>query len=733
MERKKYKMMCKNVMTMNIIYKKNLLLMLVVINSSIIYCNATLKVKDDSVKCLLTMNQPSIILAPDDPNQWSAFNIALTQWRDQIRTQIKYDGTLYDRPDFKWISASFNCYFLMMYDQIFFDYNNYIVDSFIDNGFRQFGSIDIVVLWHSYPRIGLDERNQFDFYRDMPGGLEGIKKVVDALHAKGVRVFINYNPWDTGTRRESVSDIDALAMIVKNIGADGIFLDTMDKGSNQFRKVLDSMKLGVVLESELDLPVEEIDSHHMSWVQWSYDSSTPGILRNKWIEQRHMQHGISRWTRDKSKEIHTAWMNGSGIMIWENIFGQWVGWNKRDSHLLKVMSGIQQRYADLFSCGEWNPLVDKVNIPDIYASEWSNGCCVLWTLVNRSNVEVEGEFLNSELGHEYVYFDLIRGIEITPNIQSNTLYGKMGPRGIGCFVAYKKSDVPNDMKKFLTAQAEIHKENTYDITFPVILQKLKPVESTPLSGGMFENMIEIPPFYGEMPVVFNCREVGYYKSIEDEYINVGPPLFHHPVTMARQVNIGRYAIDSTPVTNEQFKKFMDETRYEPEYSENFLKHWINGNIPDGKEDHPVVYVCLEDARAYAKWAKKRLPKEEEWQLAAGGSKMQKYPWGNQLEEKKYNNNTDGNITSVYAFPEGKSPYGVWDMCGNVWEMTESEHSDGRNRFCILKGGSCYKAEGSDWYFDGGVQSTYFAAKQLLIYPGIDRCSTVGFRCVVDME
>ncbi|MGE5448688.1 MAG: hypothetical protein ACM3PR_10010, partial [Bacteroidales bacterium] len=71
------------------------------------------------------------------------------------------------------------------------------------------------------------------------------------------------------------------------------------------------------------------------------------------------------------------------------------------------------------------------------------------------------------------------------------------------------------------------------------------------------------------------------------------------------------------------------------------------------------------------------------------------------------------------------------LCGNTWELTESEYSDGRNRFCILKGGSFYKAKGSDWYFDGGAQANNFAAKQLLIFPGIDRCSTIGFRCAAD--
>jgi hypothetical protein len=68
----------------------------------------------------------------------------------------------------------------------------------------------------------------------------------------------------------------------------------------------------------------------------------------------------------------------------------------------------------------------------------------------------------------------------------------------------------------------------------------------------------------------------------------------------------------------------------------------------------------------------------------------------------------------------------------VWEWTESERSDGRTRFCLLKGGSFYTARGSGWYFDGGPRPNAYSAKFLLMWPGLDRCATIGFRCAVDL-
>ena len=191
------------------------------------------------------------------------------------------------------------------------------------------------------------------------------------------------------------------------------------------------------------------------------------------------------------------------------------------------------------------------------------------------------------------------------------------------------------------------------------------------------------------------------------------------------------AADITPVTNKAFYEFIRATNYSPEVQYNFLRHWKDSKIPAGKENHPVVWVDISDARAFCQWAGKRLPTEEEWQFIAQGYEGNVYPWGKEMNEQNCNANGK-DTTEVSAFPNGKSPFGCLDMCGNTWELTESEYADDHNRFCMLKGGSYYKATGSIWYTQGGPQPSTNSVKMLLLYPGLDRSATIGFRCVQDL-
>ena len=132
-------------------------------------------------------------------------------------------------------------------------------------------------------------------------------------------------------------------------------------------------------------------------------------------------------------------------------------------------------------------------------------------------------------------------------------------------------------------------------------------------------------------------------------------------------SVETFHIDLHEVTNANYHLFASATKREPPY------HWSEGNIPAGKEDHPVIYVSWHDANAYCKWSGKRLPTEQEWEKAARGENGNIYPWGNEWSLDKSNNPYKGSTGTqpVGSYPEGQSPYGLYDMSGNVWEWVDS--------------------------------------------------------------
>src|SRR5205814_314925 len=167
------------------------------------------------------------------------------------------------------------------------------------------------------------------------------------------------------------------------------------------------------------------------------------------------------------------------------------------------------------------------------------------------------------------------------------------------------------------------------------------------------------------------------------------------------IEIKPFSIDRYPVTNAQFKKFVDAARYDPKDDHNFLRDWKNGTYPAGWSNKPVTWVSLEDARAYAAWAGKRLPHEWEWQYAAQGTDGRLYPWGNNwnatLVPKPEQSRGLRPPTAVDSYPQGASPFGVVDLVGNVWQWAD-EYLDDHTRSATLRGGSYYQPQGSRWYF-----------------------------------
>ena len=204
---------------------------------------------------------------------------------------------------------------------------------------------------------------------------------------------------------------------------------------------------------------------------------------------------------------------------------------------------------------------------------------------------------------------------------------------------------------------------------------------------------------------------------------------------------GGFCIDRFPVTNSNYKSFIDETgRSEPFISreayqrQGFLVHpyekaaeflWRKRSYPPGRKNHPVTLVSVDDAASYCTWMGKRamrryrLPTEVEWEKAARGTDGRKFPWGNEWNPD-YLNSGDrfGATTPVSRFPQGRSPYGLYDMAGNVFEWTASQWN---KKSSVLKGCS--------WDDLPGTCRTAMRHGR----PPQSKHILIGFRCASDLH
>jgi formylglycine-generating enzyme required for sulfatase activity len=630
--------------------------------------------------------------APADEADWSAWVKEIGRWRQEARQAYLSDDSRYDVAASQWAREAYVCGLVMLWDESFYDSVSgaFLVEEYLDNAEREFGGFDVLILWHAYPRIGFDERNQYDFYRDIPGGLSALADIIARLHRRGVRAVIDYNPWDLETRREPLPDARVLAELVSTVGPDGIFLDTLANAPGDLRGEIDKVSPANVFQSEGVVPLAGVSDHLMSWAQWIAPLEERLLMRDHWFEQRHMQNLVRRWHDKHRDELLTAWLNGAGVVMWENVFGSWYPWGDGDKAMLKSMHSAQRVFADLLSLGDWTPFVPMPS-EGLRASRWERGKTVLWALANCSENDVTETDLSFALTPGAVTVDVLAGRRIDPGEPSVTVPA----RGIACLVTISKENE----SEIWSAVERTHPENASggtaypEMTAPVEPPLRRRVDKS-ASGSLSPGMSLVPPGPRSFESVFRLRECGTY--VRADHLNQDFPDQEQERSSLRALDIEGLAIDELPVSNREFQRFLVSTGYVPKVRHHFLDHWADGGPPPGQTDWPVRYVDLGDARAYAAWSGKRLPTEDEWQVA---------------------------VSEGYALL-GRQ---------RVWEWTESEHSDGHNRFVIVKGGSDLVLGGSGWYAEGGPLGPERSAKFILFAPGVDRCSTVGFRCVVDLD
>ena len=706
-------------------------------------------------------------------------------WRSGMRMMFQdrwlydlgqFDNTLFERPDLAWIRKSYLLLLQFAWDSQYYDAlaGQYRYDQFLADRGAALGGFEAYMIWPTWPRLGLDQRNQWDMYRDLPGGLPEIQRQVAYAHSRGTRYFIAYNPWDQSTRRED--HLAGMEEMLRTLDADGVVLDTWGQSSGEFQAAADRVKPGVVLYSEgmampKDMPGIVAGRVHDAIFL------PPPLNLNKFIKP---DFGIFRVIQLAEGRIHreiaVSFFNGYGTEL--NIMrpGR-PDWIDEELLYLGKTTKILRENSTAFLSRNWVPLLGTT-IDSIWVNKWPTSSKTLYTIYSLKPEGFSGPLFEAPASrdshyvslwnHEEVDTVMFRGasfIQSTVDGFSRSWLGTRREGNVDCLALFPRLLQVEQDQDSLSVQASAGDTvvvwagapsyTSRCVKFPTGNVSLSlhaalgrheekfVVQLFDATGLLDERVVYVPL---ATPRLISRREItapastappnmmripaGTFSYSPTRTFLSPNEVVPYPGSKITVVTLPTFYMDLYPVTNAGYKKFLTATGYKPSDTTNFLKHWVQGGPPKGLENHPVVYIDRSDARSYARWTGKRLPTEREWQYAAQGRDGRKYPWGNEYDSTRCNHNL-GATTSVDAYPKGESPFGVLDLVGNVWQLTDDLYDNATFYFTMIRGGSYYNPASSWWYVQGGPQQVDHPQILLLVSPGFDRAATVGFRCVKD--
>jgi gamma-glutamyl hercynylcysteine S-oxide synthase len=707
-------------------------------------------------------------------------------WRDGLRMMFqqrwlydleRFDNTLYERKDLEWIRHSYLLLLQFAWDEKYYDalHHIYVFDKFVAEEDKVLGGYDAFMIWPTWPRLGLDQRNQWDLYRDLPGGLKEVRRQAELMHKRGAKYFLSYNPWDESTRHED--HLKGMGMLLGETDADGVVLDTWGESSKEFQGAADKVKPGIVLYSEgmavpKDMPgIVAGRVHDAIYLP-------PPLNLNKLIKPDIAIFRVIQLAEGRiHRETAVSFFNGYGVEL--NIMrpGR-PDWAAEEFAYLGRTTMILRENSSAFLSQSWVPLV-PTTADSIWVNKWPTPTKTLYTVYSLRPDGFSAPLFEASASPDSHYVSLWNHEELSLSSENGRTYVPSTVDGFSRSWLDTRREGNVDcialLPNFLSVKVDqdsLHMEASrgkkivvwagmpsYECPcteFPIGRRTISLRESLGSHEGKFvvqlmddrelldESVVDVPLATPRLisssvrTVVAREAPTGMVEipagtlrfKTARSFLSPNEVIPYPGYSDGRLVKVQRFFIDRYPVTNKEFKSFVQATHYRPADTTNFLKNWVGGSPPKMLENHPVVYVSLEDARAYASWSGKRIPTELEWEYAAQGTDGRKYPWGNEFDSTKCNNSL-GVTTPVDAFPSGKSPFGVMDLVGNVWQLTNDVYDNGSYFYGILHGGSFYNPNSSVWYVKGGPQPVDNPQILLMTGPGLDRNATVGFRCVKD--
>ena len=667
---------------------------------------------------------------------------------------IGFDGSAFEVEELKWTQTAYISPQMHPYDRFFYDPTlgngtngaGYTVKKWLGDLNKRYGGIDKALIWPTYTQIGIDDRSTWELILSMPGGPEGIAAVVDELHEAGVKVLWPYHPWDHSTHgqeRNNVTDYESMAELNKVTHADGFNGDTMSHIPKGFYDAAVDIYKPIAMEAEGGIPMFDLNYITLGWAEgWSaYEAGAvnniPNVDKAKWVSNgKAMTNWCDRWSGDrgvnlahaggleknKTAELQVAYFNGLGYESWENVWGTWNGIIPRDGENIRRVATLLRYFGGkgYLQSSDWEPhSPDVLQMAEgVFGTRFpgEDGTTVYF-LVNRKDRPIEAPQLDvSKADASAKWYDCWNGVPLRPS--GGKLTFEIESHGFACAVGTAEAvtlddgvagptadelrseapPVPTDLTTLLKIMATLTRTpiTSFSGTFSYLNQTMvNAEEKTPLRAKNSALADETYVHGGDFHFVAAGVELegNHLSGVDVQYPWETYPHREH----SHEMYIGAMMVDTFPVTNAKYAEFLEASHYHPTDTMNFLKHSFE--FEDGKrmvkpgwENKPVTYVGIEDARAYCKYHKKRLPHVYEWQYFAQGNDGRVYPWGNIDDLTRTptvsNNWTNPGPEEVGKYPLGASPFGIQDLVRSVWQYT-SEFQDIHTRSVILRGGSNY--------------------------------------------
>lgn len=764
-----------------------------------------LKRFNDSIQNYLLIRTPYHIAPSQTISFYLYADIASGDWHEAIKKcfqqkmlyEVKnFDNTLYERKDLSWIRNAYTMHLMMAWNKNYYDADDssYHLANFLSEMKSLYGGDDVFAIWPTWPVLGLDQRTQWDLMKDLPGGLSQQKSLSKYCHENGTKYFISYNPWDDASEDAALKN---MSEAIAQTDADGVVLDTKAEASKALQDAADKAKQGVILYSEGMAVPNDMQGIISGRVH--NDIYYPPLLNlNKLIKPGFAIFRVAEISKERiRREYASALFNGYGVEINVMRPGH-PAWVEDDYRFWGRCVRILKENSNNFHSVNIEMLIPTLH-DSVYANKWSTSRKTIYTIFSLLPGGYNAPLFKAEKKQGCHYVDLWNHEEIktdTINAQSyvpvelepfNQKFLRTNNEGAVSVVAQLPNLLSVRMQgdKISIAAAEgttikVWYENpsyektslnisSHDTSFH-LFQKFNRAEGKYViqlfdgSDLLDERIVSIRP--GTPLLVSEKNKTLPASSAPPGMVKIPAGKFFMRVTNGDEfisyrkegypatIEMKGFYIDVQPVTNLQFKNFLDASHYQPSDTTNFLKHWTNGKIPPGEENFPVVNISYEDAQAYANWAGKRLPTEAEWQYAAQTSDGRMWPWGNAVKQKgslQKNISTtltlvdygtpdstlcnigDGKLYAVGKYTKGANPYGVQDLVGCVWQLTNDCYQSDTYDYIIMKGGSYYKPGGSWWYVQGGAKPLHYRQMLLRVSQGFERNNTVGFRCLKDVE